>query len=191
VDQKRDCPGWKQIVSPSFTLDEEYKGRRDAKIFKIMPHLFLPDYDYWIWTDPTHEAVVPPKEFCSLLKSKDIGLFEHPHRKCAYEELVEVDKLSYDHKEFLSSQHTYFESRGFPTNQGLYELPVLVRKNTSTMRAMNQRWWEVICRYSSRDQTSLPFVMWSMGVTPFIYEGYANNGLYQNPYLPQVRWKGQ
>jgi len=191
VDRKHECHGWKQIISPSFSLDEKYRGRRDAKIYKILPHLFLPDYDYWIWADPTHEAVIDPKDICSKLGSYDIGLFTHVHRDCAYDEAHEVNKLGYDDPDLLERQLEYYSSCEFPKNYGLYELPVFVRKNTPQIHKLNLKWWELICRYSSRDQISLPFILWQMGLIPHIFEGYANNGLNQNPYLPQVRWKDQ
>ena len=189
VDRHHDCSVWKQIQSVPFSLDDKYKGRRDAKIYKIIPHLFLPDYDYWIWVDPTHEPIVDPKVICAMLGDKDIGVFKHGERQCAYEEAAEILRLNIDHPHLVKAQDTYYRSEGFPQGHSLYELPVSVRKNTPTIQSMNMKWWELICRYSSRDQISLPFVMWKMGITPHLFEGYANNGLNQNPYLPQVRWK--
>jgi hypothetical protein len=190
VNEIHSCSGWKQIMSPSFTLDKKYRGRRDAKIYKIMSHLFLPDYDYWVWTDPTHEAVVDPREICEMLEDKEIGVFKHAHRKCPYEEAAEVSRLGVDHVALVDAQVEYYRSEGFPGGQGLYELPVSVRKNTPAVQSMNMKWWELICRYSSRDQISLPFVLWKMGIEPHIFEGLSNGGLHKNNILPQVRWKG-
>lgn len=189
VDKPHACEGWTQIISPSFSLDEKYKGRRDAKIYKIMPHLFLPDYDYWIWADPTHEAIVDPHEICEKLGDKDIGLFKHIHRDCAYQEALEVARLEIDYPKVISDQTLYYQLQAFPEHHGLYELPVFVRKNTPAIQELNMKWWELICRYSSRDQISLPFILWKMGITPHVYEGWANGGLLKNNCLPQVRWK--
>jgi hypothetical protein len=191
VDRHHDCNVWKQIQSVPFSLDEKYKGRRDAKIYKILPHLFLPDYDYWIWVDPTHEPIMDPLKICANLGENDIGLFKHPHRVCAFEEASEVIKLGYDDPALISNQLSYYKSCGFPKNHGLYELPAFVRKNTLNVQELNLKWWELTCKYSSRDQIGLPFILWKMGTIPHMFEGYANNGLKQNPYLPQVRWKSQ
>ena len=61
-----------------------------------MPHVFLPDYDYHIWMDPTHDIISDPKEFCpTYLKDNDIALFKHPERSCLYDEantLIELTK---------------------------------------------------------------------------------------------------
>ena len=80
---------------------------------------------------------------------------------------------------------------GYPRNNGLYELPVSIRKNTDNIKILNLRWWEQICRYSSRDQISMPFVLWKTNITPKLLPGYANGGLNANPIMPQVRYKGQ
>jgi hypothetical protein len=181
--------GWKQVICPSFSLDEKYKGRRDAKIYKIMPQAFLPDYDYWIWVDPTHEVVVDPAAICRSLGDKDMGVFKHTDRNCAYQEASEVLRLGVDHADVLLKQVEYFLGQGYPKNNGLYELPVSVRKNTKGIRRMNMMWWELICRCSSRDQISFPFVLWKTGINPHIFDGLANGGLWKNELLPQVRWK--
>lgn len=192
VDREHDCKVWKQIISPSFSMDKQYQSRRDAKIYKIMPHLFLPEYDVYIWTDPTHELVSDPHSICDeYLVDNDIALFRHTSRRCAYREANEIIKLNYDHIDLVESQKKFYEESGFPKGLGLFELPVSIRKNCSTINAMNMRWWEQICKYSSRDQISLPFILWSMGITPNLLPGMANGGLYQNEILPQVRWKGQ
>ena len=148
VDREHDSKVWKQIQSVSFSLDVEYKGRRDAKIYKILPHLFLPDYDYWIWIDPTHEPIMDPIKICADMGDKDIGLFTHPHRDCAFEEANEVSRLGYDNPGWIQRQLDYYSGCGFPKNYGLYELPAFVRKNTSNVQELNLKWWELTCRYT-------------------------------------------
>ncbi|MEK6829635.1 MAG: glycosyltransferase domain-containing protein [Nanoarchaeota archaeon] len=192
VDKEHDCKVWKQIKSPSFSMDQKYQGRRDAKIYKIMPHLFLPEYDVYIWTDPTHELIKNPHDVCDeYLKEHDIALFYHTTRKCAYKEAAEIIKLNYDHIDLVENQVKYYSDSGFPERHGLFELPVSIRKNCESINAMNLRWWEQICKFSSRDQISLPFVLWSMNIRPNILPGLANGGLHKNEILPQVRWKWQ
>ena len=198
VDRKYNCDVWNQIISPNFTIDKKFEGRRNAKIYKIMPHLFLPDYDYHIWMDPTHDVISNPYDICKkYLKEKDIGLFVHPHRKCTYEEAQEIVNLTtnpnmgdYDHLDNIERQLKFYKKQNFPTNLGLFELSAHVRKNTPLIQKMNLRWWELICRFSSRDQLSLPYALHSLNIGVEVLPGFANNGLRQNPLIPQVRYKG-
>lgn len=55
---------WQQInisdVAGSFSMDERYVNRRNAKIYKVLPHLFLPQYDLTIWVDGNMYCKVHP-----------------------------------------------------------------------------------------------------------------------------------
>jgi len=187
-----NCSVWDQRKALDFTLDDKFKGRRNAKIYKVMPQMFLPEYDYWFWMDSTHEVIMDPKKIIEkYLGDSDIGLWKHTDRDCSYQEAEIIKKLNYDHRELVQNQINYYRSMGYPENNGLYELPASIRKNTDRVKILNMRWWEQICRYSSRDQISMPFVLWKTGIEPTILPGYSNGGLNANPIIPQVRYKGQ
>jgi hypothetical protein len=183
---------WQERKSLDFTLDDSYRGRRNAKIYKVMPQMFLPEYDYWFWVDSTHELIMDPKKVIEeYLGDSEIGLWKHTTRDCAYQEADIIKELRYDHIDLVDNQINYYKSNGYPEHNGLYELPVSVRKNTDNIKILNMRWWEQICRFSSRDQISMPFVLWKSNITPKILPGWANGGLHANPIMPQVRYKGQ
>jgi len=193
VDSPQNVTTWKQCPLLDFTCDNTYKNRRNAKIYKILPHLFVPDYDYYIWHDVSHELVTDPFNVVEThLKDKDVALFRHTQRTCIYEEAKILNELGYDHKENIDRQISYYKECGLPENFGLFELPVSIRKNNTKTQSMNLAWWEQICRYSSRDQVSLPFCMWKYKIDISILDGYANgylkNGvMITNNILPQVR----
>ena len=171
VDKEHPCEVWNQIVSPDFTIDKQFTGRRNAKIYKIMPHVFLPDYDYHIWMDPTHDIISDPKEFCqAYLKDND----------------TEGPGGDYDTLDNIHRQLEFYKEEGFPKDFGLFELSASIRKNTPQIQTMNLKWWEIICRFSSRDQISLPFVLNSLNIDVKVLPGFANNGLKQNPIIPQL-----
>lgn len=186
------CSIWEQRIALDFTLDDKFNGRRNAKIYKVMPQMFLPEYDYWFWMDSTHDLIMDPKEVIEkYLGDSDIGLWKHTDRDCAYQESEIIKQLNYDYPELVQGQINHYKSVGYPEHNGLYELPASIRKNTDRVKILNMRWWEQICRYSSRDQISMPFVLWKTGIEPTILPGYANGGLNANPIIPQVRYKGQ
>ena len=186
------APMWEQREALNFTLDGKYIGRRNAKIYKVMPQMFLPEYDYWFWVDATHEVIIHPQKIIeNYIGDAEIALWKHTDRDCVYKEAAILAQLRYDHLPLIQAQTQYYTSVGYPANNGLYELPVSIRKNTDDIKVLNMRWWEQICRYSSRDQLSMPFVLWKGNITPKILPGWANGGLRQNPIMPQVRHKGQ
>lgn len=189
VDSEKDCDGWKQIVSKGFSTDQVFSGRRNAKIFKVLPELFLPDYDYWIWVDPTHDVIASPVSICKQVGDKDFGLFNHVHRDCVYDEIAECRNLGLDFQDNFNRYENFLKEEKYPKSYGLYELPAFVKRRSEKSTMASLRWWEIICRFSSRDQVSLPYVLWSSDIPPHIFDGWANNGLRQNKYMPQVRWK--
>ena len=54
---------------------------------------------------------------------------------------------------------------------GLFELPTFVLKNTPKIKELCLMWWEQICKYSSRDQLSLPYVLHRLNIKPHIFDG--------------------
>jgi len=195
VDEiKESIDTWKQIKMFHFTNDDKFSNRRNAKICKIIPEMFIPGYDYYFWVDATHDVVVNPKTIIdNYLQDTDIAVFRHKHRNCAYGEAAEIISLGYDHINNVTNQTKEYKKIGFPQEFGLFELPVIVRKSSFEMSTFNLMWWEQICKYSSRDQISFPFCLWKTGIKPSIMPGFANgvnpatNKLGYNDLIPQTR----
>ncbi len=51
VDESKMGQGgiWNRQLAFQFSSDPSFGNRRNAKIYKILPHLFVPGYDYYIW----------------------------------------------------------------------------------------------------------------------------------------------
>ena len=57
--------GWNQIVSNNCsTIESLWHYRRGAKIYKILPELFLPNYDFYVWIDSEVQLKVNPNIIC-------------------------------------------------------------------------------------------------------------------------------
>jgi len=178
--------GWTNHSCINFSSDPRYKNRRNAKVYKILPFAFLPDYDYYFWVDSTHTLSANPIEVIEkYLSHSDIAVFRHPDRNCIYTEGNFVKKIQFDHPNLLDDQLAFYKDMCYPENNGLYELPVRVQKNTKLTQKMGWMWWEQICMFSSRDQISFPFVCHQLGIKPTILPGRAN-GTGANYIMPQV-----
>lgn len=196
VDRKYSCKIWNQILALDFSSDNKYKykNRRNAKIYKVIPHLFLPDYDYYFWVDSTHDVVENPLNIIdTYLKENDLAVFKHTERDCVYKEADVIKRINYDHHHNVDRQINFYKSELYPENNGLWELPAFVRKNTDNIKRMNLKWWEQICMYSSRDQLSLPYCLYKLGISFSIMDGFANGinpttrRIGNNKLIPQVR----
>ncbi len=195
VDKPFNCRVWNTRLLPDFTIDSKYKNRRIAKTPKILPELFLPEYDYYFWVDCTHDVVMDPEKIIKeYMKDSDIAVFKHTTRNCIYEEAKVLKELNYDYHHNIDNQIQFCRMLEYPENNGLYELSTFVRKCTENIRTLNLMWWENICRYSSRDQISLPFCLWKTGIVPTILPGYSNGynekgQIGNNLLMPQTRMK--
>jgi hypothetical protein len=187
VDKYHDCSVWQQKKSHDFTTDDTYRGRRNAKIYKILPHLMFPGYDYYFWVDSTHEVIQHPITIIEqYLKGGSLGVFNHHCRDCVYDEGKVVVECGLDKPELVNPQLEYYERMGYPRNNGLWELTAFIRKNTPETQVMNLRWWEQICKYSSRDQISFNVVLWTLNIIPTVLPGIVL-GMDQNPLITQKR----
>ena len=186
VDYASDVKGWIKHPTVSFSVDTRYKNRRDAKVYKILPFAFLPNYDYYFWIDSTHILEADPCEIINTyLKDSDIAVFKHPERDCVYIEGNFVKQIRFDHPNLLEDQLAFYKDVCYPEHNGLYELPVRVQRNTKLTQRLGWMWWEQICMFSSRDQISFPFVCHQLGIKPTILPGIANT-IRGNKLMPQL-----
>lgn len=134
-----------------------------AKIFKALPHQFV-DAPLRIWMDgnifPRKEAPVLVEE---LLQGNDIAVFRHPWRDCLYDEHGHAKaRLSPVYFPFIDGQVERYSREGMPRKFGLAECGVILSRASDRTREFFERWWAEICRWTSRDQMSFPYVCWRM-----------------------------
>ena len=113
--EHKDTLGWNQVISPEFTSYSEWAHRRNAKIYKILPNLFLPYYDVHVWVDSCQTVIKDPHIICEeVLKDNDIAVFKHSDRRCVYDEAQIASGLKVDSAETINKQVEYLESKNFP-----------------------------------------------------------------------------
>jgi len=186
VDDNASNNKWITHPTISFSSDPTYSNRRNAKIYKILPFAFIPEYDYYFWIDSTHILETNPLEVIEkYLSNTDVAVFKHSQRDCVYLEGKSVNQVGFDHSNLVDEQLDFYRDMDYPENNGLYELPARVQRNTELTQRMGWMWWEQICMFSSRDQISFPFVCHQLGIKPSILPGRANT-IRGNSIMPQI-----
>jgi len=133
---------------------------RNAKIYKVLPHLFL-DTDYSIWVDGNVFLNVQPEEMIKKMGNKDIAVFEYTNYepvKDIYDEANTVIELNLDNPKIVLEQINRYKKSGYKNNEGLGYCFMIIRKHSKKIDRLNEQWWAEICRGSRRDQLSFPFV---------------------------------
>jgi len=148
TDQKSKV--WKTLKP----YDKFKNDRMNARIHKIMPHMFF-DTEYSIWMDGNFKIKVPAKEIVShFLQEKDIAIWEHPGRNCIYDEAEACYKQNKETAEALGEQIKEYRKRGIPSQNGLYATGIIIRRHTKKINELNEKWWAECSRFSKRDQLS-------------------------------------
>lgn len=136
------------------------------RYIKMHPHEFLSDYDATVYVDGNIQIVGDLYELvCTALSSpEDIFFYQHPDRNCVYAEGAACSHIAHERIWKIAAQMRKYRKAGYPVESGLFEANVIIRKNTPGMRRFMDAWWSEYCTGAKRDQLSLPFVAWQLGI---------------------------
>jgi hypothetical protein len=154
--------GW-QTRPISFSSGNAAAANRYAKMH---PHILFKDYEISIYLDGNIEIIGGLKDLIkNALAVNDIAMYEHPFRDCIYQEADECSAIGYDWFWRFKRQMNEYKKNGYPFKAGLFECNVIIRRhnNKEIQRLMNSWWDEYQCGVK-RDQISLPFLVWRLGV---------------------------
>ena len=157
----------KTLTSKTFTIkyvDAVFDNpTKNARMIKILSHIFLIGYDYSLWVDGSvklrgHNI----NELIDInLKNNYISLHKHVKRDCVYEEAVACCLAKKDDDLVIQKQIDNYELEDMGKNYGLFETAEIVRdQNNSNVKKLNFLWWNELNKFSIRDQLSLPYIFW-------------------------------
>lgn len=136
--------------------DKFKNDRRNSRIQKLMPHLYL-DTKYSIYMDANIRLKVPAQKLVDeFLKDKDVAVFRHIGRDCVYNEAEACVALQKGDPNEIATQIRAYAAREYPRHAGMAECGMIVRRHTPEIARMNEKWWAEYCRHSERDQLSFP-----------------------------------
>ena len=188
-DKPLNLKVWEHRFLHAFSTDKSYDARRHAKLVKVLGWMLVPGYDYYIWQDSGCEVQVDPAHLVNtyLLPDKDMALWHHPDRDCAYAEARTVVDYGFEHAAVAHACTSFLQSVSWPPNAGLFEMSSFIYRNSFKMQQAMLTWWELICKYSSRDQIMFPYVRHIHDIQYNYMPGRAQRYAGNNTLIPQVR----
>lgn len=139
---------------------------RNAKRYKILPHIVLPEYHTTVWIDANMRVTRGFDELIADLnlgeRAPQITAFKHFERDCLYDEGEVCKAMGLDQPEIINRQMARYREQFFPAHYGLTECGVLVRYNTPDIKTLMEFWWEEIEKGSRRDQLSFMYSVWRL-----------------------------
>lgn len=177
--------GWDEVRKlDMFSNDKRYAARRHARIVKVLSTQFFPEADHTLWMDGTHMCKAKPSDLLNKYQN-DFLSFKHPVRDCLFDEVEAVRGYNLDWPHLLNKQRDYYIKEGMPRHYCLPATTVLLRKNTPEIQKIELMWWNQICKFSSRDQLSLPYVLWKTGHKNKV--AYMKGHWQRNEYVPLTK----
>jgi GT2 family glycosyltransferase len=170
------------IVSKTWTTNKasthSKDSNRNAKIHKIMPHKFFPDHEYSLWMDGSVHIIFPfgVNRLAEIyLSENDLAIFRHPERHCLYQEANICINRRLDDSDIIHNQVQRYTKEGYPSNAGLVEATIILRRHSPEVIKFNEAWWEEIQNGSKRDQISFNYVARKLGLKWKFFPGDLRN----------------
>lgn len=167
-------------------IDLDYTRR--ARTIKILPHVFLKEYDFSIWVDAGFLITGDIIEFINRYSEKDFLGIKHSVRNCLYDEAKEVLRLNLDDNNLILNQIENYKNEGYPKNYGLIESGILFRRhnNPKIVKVMDD-WFNEVLNYSKRDQISFNYVAWKNNLDFDLSDIYYARNEYFHHYFHKIK----
>nr|WP_317267847.1 rhamnan synthesis F family protein [Arthrospira sp. SH-MAG29] len=178
TDKLRSSFGWQlRVIDPGLQ-----DNNLNAKIFKILPHKYLQEYDYSLFVDANTLFMGRINDLIKKCLSSDFVMWKHPVRNDVYWEIATIMAHRRHGPDGLIDQIETYSDSGLPRESGLVEGSFIWRKHTNQMIAsFMEEWWKHIRKYTRRDQVSLGYLMWRNGLRPYVLPdelGTSRNNIY-------------
>ena len=148
---------------------------RISRLTKAMSHKLL-DCEWSLWMDANFTIITDPY---LLLDDNEISLFKHPDRTRITDEAQEIIRLQKTCPDKIRAQLAAYKADGFDTDSNpqkiLSQNGVILRKHTPQICKLNEMWAHEIHTKSLRDQMSLNYCAWKLGVDINYWPGYHRN----------------
>lgn len=140
-------------------------GTRNNRWHKFHPSALFPTCDESLYIDANVDILTDWIFSEVSRRDSDILLPLHPSRKCIYQEYKEIMSQFMDDPGRLLSERRLIKRSGMPENYGMTENNVIYRRHNNPMvKGMMAECWDMLVKYSKRDQLCLSWILWKHGV---------------------------
>jgi len=167
-DSKKAVPGWRLVHVDTAKFRSPRLGNRRQK---MLFHETLDGVCASVYIDANVRTIAPLDAlFAAFLASgADLGMYRHYARASVNDEAracIARDKV--ESAVAVDEELRFYESLGFPDAEGMWEGSVIFKNHQSPkLPAAMKEWWSLYSRFRTRDQFSLPFVIWKHKLTVF------------------------
>lgn len=161
---------WNVINIKSIINNDEYDNRLLCKYSKMKHHIIFPTFQYYVWIDSSfpisNDNFV--QDIINLTQNNYLVLYQHnSSRKLRNirNEAIRCSKLKSVNKTILEKQINDYKDYNDPKGI-LYSSGIFIRKNDPKLNSMFDDWFFHNKTYTTRDQISLPYVLFKHNISP-------------------------
>lgn len=146
---------------------DKLDNTRNNRFHKLNPHLLFPQYNQSIYIDSNINILT--SYLFDEIKCRNLNLLlpQHFNRLCIYQEYSAVLDAKLDNQDLILEELELLKRNNMPRNYGMLENNVIYRKhNNSEVVAINTEWWDMIKKYSKRDQLSFVYILFKHNIKP-------------------------
>lgn len=132
---------------------------------KMHGHTIFKDYRYSIYLDGTIEILQDISDYLDLTNESGVAFYKHEVRDCIYDEGMAVMFLNKADPKQVKMQLKGYAETGMPARFGLLAGGAIFRNHKKSLgNQIMESWWKEYVKWPTRDQISLMYILWSMGI---------------------------
>ncbi len=159
---------WRKIDISKLNIPSNMTNSQKNRYVKMHPHLIFPDYEYSVYVDGSIRLMADIMPLvCEMGDISFLGMHKHPVRRKISTEMNAVlfSKKNVDQYVLKNQVYNYY-NQGYDDSYGILEGTVIVRRhNMLNCIKLMDSWWTEMKKYPTRDQISLPYVLWMNNVS--------------------------
>ena len=156
--------GWKTVP---VDVRDFPSGKAANVHYRALSHRYLSEYDVSLYIDGNVRIIRQPLKLFAEFEasSADIGIFPHTDRNTVSEELTTCADFGLADTNVMRAEYTAHAADGFGDNVGLFDSSIIFKNHTSPrLNAAMEHWDRSFQHYKTRDQLSLPYIIWKHGL---------------------------
>lgn len=160
-------------------MPAQERPTRAARLMKAMSHETVGG-EWSLWIDANYTLLARPED---LLQHGEMVAFRHRDRSRITDECEEIVRLGKAKSDAVRAQLAAYQADGFDTDenpqQDLSCNGVILRRHTPAVIALNEMLAGELRRHTLRDQMSIDYCAWKLGMTINRWPGVHSD----NPYF--------
>ena len=160
--------GW---VTVTKDLEEYASPRLANRHQKMLFHETLRPDGFSVYIDANVRPIANLEELFVRFRNSgaDLGMYRHYGRSSVHAEADAcIKRNKVDNPDDVRHELAHYDEAGFPDASGMWEGSVIFKNHSAPrLSAAMHEWWDLYSIYQTRDQFSLPFVIWKHGLTVY------------------------